>query len=42
MHNSEPASTGYANERLVKILNSTYVKADIEQVAANTTYINAE
>ena len=42
MHTAETVSTREATERLVKILNSTYAKADLEQVAANATHLNAE
>ena len=41
MHTSEPYSTIEATERLVKILNSTYVKSNLEQVADNATHMNA-
>ena len=34
---AEPVSTRKANDRLVKILNGTYVKEYLEQVAANAT-----
>ena len=34
---AQPASTREANERLVNILDSTYAKADLEQVANNAT-----
>ena len=38
----EPVSTREATERLVRILDSTYVKADLEHVATNKTQLNAE
>ena len=42
MQTSEPASTREATERLVKIINSTYVKAELNQLADNSTQMNAE
>ena len=42
MQTTEPASTREATERIVKILNSTYVKADLKQVSDNSTQLNAE
>ena len=42
MQTTETVSTREATERLVKIPNSNYAKADIGQVAANTTQLNAE
>ena len=42
MHTVEPVSTREATEILVKILNSTYVKADHKQVSNNATEINSE
>ena len=39
---TEPVSTIEANEVLVKILDSTYSKADLKQVSDNTTHINAK
>ena len=42
MQTVEPVSTREATERLVKIIDSTYVKDDLEQVAANATQLNAE
>ena len=42
MQTAEPASTWEATEQMVKILNSTYAKADIEQVFSNTSHLNAE
>ena len=41
MHTAEPVSTIESTERLVKILNSTYVKSNLEQVADNATHMNA-
>ena len=35
MKNAEPVATRESTERLVKILNRTYSKAYLEQVAAN-------
>ena len=40
IHNVEPFST--RTESSVKILEITSVKADLEQVAANITQLNAE
>ena len=37
MQTVEPASTREATERMVKILNSTYAKAYLKQVADNET-----
>ena len=37
---AEPDSNREANERLVKILDSTYAKADLEQLVANSTQLN--
>ena len=42
MQTAEPASTREATEKMVKILNSTYVKSDLEQVVSNAIYLNAE
>ena len=39
MQTSEPVSTREATEMLVKILNSTYAKAELQQVAANTIHM---
>ena len=41
MKTAEPASTLEATERMVKIIDSTYVKADLKQVV-NTSQLNAE
>ena len=38
----EPFYTREATERLVKILDSTYTKVYLEQLAANATHMNAE
>ena len=42
MQTSEPSSTRGATERMVKILNSTYTKAGLEQVVNNASHINAQ
>ena len=42
MHTEEPVSTREANQRLVKIINSTYEKANLKKVADNTTHLKAE
>ena len=42
IHTTEPVSTKEATEILVKILGSTYAKADLKQVANNATQLNAE
>ena len=42
MQTSEPASTIKATDRLVKILGSYYLKAELKQVANNATQLNAE
>ena len=39
---AEPASTRKSTERIVKILDITYAKEDLKQVADNSTQINAE
>ena len=39
---AEPASTQEATEKMLKILDSTYAKADLEQVATNASHMNAE
>ena len=41
MQTAEPVSTIEATERLVKILNSTFSKSDLKQVANNATQMNA-
>ena len=42
MHTEEPVSTRGDTERLVKISDVTYVKADLKQVAANKAHKNSE
>ena len=42
MQTAEPVSTREATDRSVKILDSTYVKANLTQVSNNTTQTNAE
>ena len=42
MHASEPVSTRESTEKFLKFLNSTYAKADIEQVDANKSQLNDE
>ena len=42
MHTAEPASNGEATERLVKILEITYAKANLKHVADNATHLNAD
>ena len=42
IHTEEPDSMIEATERLVKILYSTYVEAELKQVAYNATHPNAE
>ena len=39
---AEPDSTREANEKFVKILSSTYVKAELTQLANNRTNMNDE
>ena len=39
---AEPYSTREANEQIVKFLDSTYVKLELNQVANNTTHLNSE
>ena len=39
---AEPVSTREATDRMVKILDINYENADLEQVAANATHLNAE
>ena len=41
-HTAEPDSTREATERLVKIPDSTYSKADLKYVSNNATHINTE
>ena len=38
---AEPVSTREATERLVKIIDITYAKADIKKEADNATHMNA-
>ena len=42
MQTAEQASTREATERMVKILDSIYSKADLEQVVANASQMNTE
>ena len=42
MQTAEIDSTREATERMVKIIDSAYVKADLKQVSDNATHINAE
>ena len=42
MHTVEPASTREATELMVKPLDSTYMKSDLNQVADNATQLNSE
>ena len=42
MHTTETASTKEATGIMVKNLDSTYDKADLEQVSANAVYMNPE
>ena len=42
MQTAEPASTRENTKRIMKILDSTYMKADLEQLVANTSQLNAE
>ena len=42
MQTSEPASTRKSTELMIKILNCTYLKAGLNQVANNATQMNAE
>ena len=37
MQTADPASTREATEKLVNIIDNTYVKADLKQVANNET-----
>ena len=41
MQTAEPASTQEATERMVKILDSTYAKSDLEQLV-NASQMNGE
>ena len=38
---AEPSSTREATDRLVKLIESNYVKADLKHVANSATHINA-
>ena len=42
MQTEEPVSSREYTDRLVKIIDSAYVKAYLEQVAANSTQLNAK
>ena len=42
MQNAELISRREASERLVKILDSTYVKSNLKQVANSATQLNSE
>ena len=42
MQTEEPVSTREYTERLVKILDSTYVKSNLKQVANSATQLNSE
>ena len=42
MQTTEPASTQEATERMVKILDITYTKAELEHVVSNASQLNAE
>ena len=42
MQTAEPDSAREATEKMVKILDSTYVKADLKQIANNATQLNSE
>ena len=42
MKTEEPVSTRDANERLVKIIESTYAKSNLGQVAINATQMSSE
>ena len=42
MNTEETPSTREAIEKLLKILNSTFTKAELKQVADNSTQLNAE
>ena len=42
MQTSEPASTWEATKRMMKILDSTYAKADLKGVVDNNIQMNAE
>ena len=40
MHTAEPVSTREATDRMIKTTNITYKKADLKQVANNSTQLN--
>ena len=42
MQTEEPASTQEDTEQMVKIPDSNYVKADLDQVVAKTSHLDAE
>ena len=42
MQTVEQVFTRKATEGLIKILQSTYVRSDLEQVTANATQLNSE
>ena len=42
MNTAEPDSTREATDRMVKILDNTYEKADLEHVVDNAIHLNAE
>ena len=42
MHTVEPVYTREGTKRLVKIFDSAYTKADLEQLTANATQLNTE
>ena len=42
IHTAEPFSTRESTERLVKILNSSYLKSDLRRVPNNATHLNSE
>ena len=42
MQTAEPVSTREGTERMVKILDSTYARVDLDQVADNATHLNSE
>ena len=42
IQNVEPASTREVTEQIVKIINSTYAKLDLEHAVANASQLNYE
>ena len=42
MQTAEPASTREATDRMVKISNSTYTKAELKYAVDNASYMNSE